>query len=634
MRVRSLISEEELGIQQYAYVRFRTLHSDILVDRLKLASMIALFVQLVLALIVFHPAPVGGGASVSPRRTSAGTCPRGQRFGKDRRWAVRLKATAPGITASLGAVASQGLGKGSPQGSLIAADSKNVWNLVLNAPASITEAAGVNVSQGNLTGTLVNALQNAWTLDINSTAAYSTFTEVVQLSGRRNWTVTLANATSVPTPQGASVTINTVVFPEIPVEPEKNATDDASADSDDKVYVPSAELHQDRQQCADGGWYACSDTNCTGVRACASNESLLDCACPVEDDETDTISTANTTNTTNTTNTMNTTNTTNGADTEIDSPNVITTMIGVGTLARAATLGAKTVFVTAPLALNLTAVVETLHRVVLPDGPASGIDIVEAIPTTWTPNANGTVVSEWLPDTPSVQLVINCVVGTIFDSVNDLVLTGDGNRIVSVNRATHSGATTSVTVLAASGVRWQDFDADLVIGGSAVSGTKGIVSSERIGNEPIKLIMPGFVELTTATENLYIDGYLVNAEDIDLVELDNEDVSSCFTTFPGTGAACNRGTYVPESGGVCRDCDIGYYRDNVLTFACDPCELGKISQLPGSLRCENCEAGSFIDELGQYACKKCQPGMYNSSVSGVVVTALLCCLSSSSSLSS
>jgi hypothetical protein len=331
---------------------------------------------------------------------------------------------------------------------------------------------------------------------------------------------------------------------------------------------------------------------------------------------------------------MNTTNTTNGADTEIDSPNVITTMIGVGTLARAATLGAKTVFVTAPLALNLTAVVETLHRVVLPDGPASGIDIVEAIPTTWTPNANGTVVSEWLPDTPSVQLVINCVVGTIFDSVNDLVLTGDGNRIVSVNRATHSGATTSVTVLAASGVRWQDFDADLVIGGSAVSGTKGIVSSERIGNEPIKLIMPGFVELTTATENLYIDGYLVNAEDIDLVELDNEDVSSCFTTFPGTGAACNRGTYVPESGGVCRDCDIGYYRDNVLTFACDPCELGKISQLPGSLRCENCEAGSFIDELGQYACKKCQPGMYNSSVSGVVVTALLCCLSSSSSLSS
>ena len=145
--------------------------------------MIALFVQLVLALIVFHPAPVGGGASVSPRRTSAGTCPRGQRFGKDRRWAVRLKATAPGITASLGAVASQGLGKGSPQGSLIAADSKNVWNLVLNAPASITEAAGVNVSQGNLTGTLVNALQNAWTLDINSTAAYSTFTEVVQLSG-------------------------------------------------------------------------------------------------------------------------------------------------------------------------------------------------------------------------------------------------------------------------------------------------------------------------------------------------------------------------------------------------------------------------------------------------------------------
>ena len=596
--------------------------------------MIALFVQLVLALIVFHPAPVGGGASVSPRRTSAGTCPRGQRFGKDRRWAVRLKATAPGITASLGAVASQGLGKGSPQGSLIAADSKNVWNLVLNAPASITEAAGVNVSQGNLTGTLVNALQNAWTLDINSTAAYSTFTEVVQLSGRRNWTVTLANATSVPTPQGASVTINTVVFPEIPVEPEKNATDDASADSDDKVYVPSAELHQDRQQCADGGWYACSDTNCTGVRACASNESLLDCACPVEDDETDTISTANTTNTTNTTNTMNTTNTTNGADTEIDSPNVITTMIGVGTLARAATLGAKTVFVTAPLALNLTAVVETLHRVVLPDGPASGIDIVEAIPTTWTPNANGTVVSEWLPNTPSVQLVINCVVGTIFDSVNDLVLTGDGNRIVSVNRATHSGATTSVTVLAASGVRWQDFDADLVIGGSAVSGTKGIVSSERIGNEPIKLIMPGFVELTTATENLYIDGYLVNAEDIDLVELDNEDVSSCFTTFPGTGAACNRGTYVPESGGVCRDCDIGYYRDNVLTFACDPCELGKISQLPGSLRCENCEAGSFIDELGQYACKKCQPGMYNSSVSGVVVTALLCCLSSSSSLSS
>ena len=609
-------------------------NSDILVDRLKLASMIALFVQLVLALIVFHPAPVGGGASVSPRRTSAGTCPRGQRFGKDRRWAVRLKATAPGITASLGAVASQGLGKGSPQGSLIAADSKNVWNLVLNAPASITEAAGVNVSQGNLTGTLVNALQNAWTLDINSTAAYSTFTEVVQLSGRRNWTVTLANATSVPTPQGASVTINTVVFPEIPVEPEKNATDDASADSDDKVYVPSAELHQDRQQCADGGWYACSDTNCTGVRACASNESLLDCACPVEDDETDTISTANTTNTTNTTNTMNTTNTTNGADTEIDSPNVITTMIGMGTLARAATLGAKTVFVTAPLALNLTAVVETLHRVVLPDGPASGIDIVEAIPTTWTPNANGTVVSEWLPNTPSVQLVINCVVGTIFDSVNDLVLTGDGNRIVSVNRATHSGATTSVTVLAASGVRWQDFDADLVIGGSAVSGTKGIVSSERIGNEPIKLIMPGFVELTTATENLYIDGYLVNAEDIDLVELDNEDVSSCFTTFPGTGAACNRGTYVPESGGVCRDCDIGYYRDNVLTFACDPCELGKISQLPGSLRCENCEAGSFIDELGQYACKKCQPGMYNSSVSGVVVTAVLCCLSSSSSLSS
>ena len=596
--------------------------------------MIALFVQLVLALIVFHPAPVGGGASVSPRRTSAGTCPRGQRFGKDRRWAVRLKATAPGITASLGAVASQGLGKGSPQGSLIAADSKNVWNLVLNAPASITEAAGVNVSQGNLTGTLVNALQNAWTLDINSTAAYSTFTEVVQLSGRRNWTVTLANATSVPTPQGASVTINTVVFPEIPVEPEKNATDDASADSDDKVYVPSAELHQDRQQCADGGWYACSDTNCTGVRACASNESLLDCACPVEDDETDTISTANTTNTTNTTNTMNTTNTTNGADTEIDSPNVITTMIGMGTLARAATLGAKTVFVTAPLALNLTAVVETLHRVVLPDGPASGIDIVEAIPTTWTPNANGTVVSEWLPNTPSVQLVINCVVGTIFDSVNDLVLTGDGNRIVSVNRATHSGATTSVTVLAASGVRWQDFDADLVIGGSAVSGTKGIVSSERIGNEPIKLIMPGFVELTTATENLYIDGYRVNAEDSDLVELDNEDVSSCFTTFPGTGAACNRGTYVPESGGVCRDCDIGYYRDNVLTFACDPCELGKISQLPGSLRCENCEAGSFIDELGQYACKKCQPGMYNSSVSGVVVTALLCCLSSSSSLSS
>jgi hypothetical protein len=94
---------------------------------------------------------------------------------------------------------------------------------------------------------------------------------------------------------------------------------------------------------------------------------------------------------------------------------------------------------------------------------------------------------------------------------------------------------------------------------------------------------------------------------------DSEDNCECVGGYEYIGGVCTQcqaGFYKTRVGNSpCLPCEAGKYKANIGVGTCAPCEAGKYTANTGAGTCAPCEAGSFNENEGSDECQQCPDNM-------------------------